>query len=50
MEDRTFGPIRFLAGENRGRYPFCHSLYIEGAGILIDPSSSRERLLRLRAE
>ena len=50
MEDRTFGPIRFLAGENRGRYPFCHSLYIEGAGVLIDPASSRERLLRLRAE
>jgi glyoxylase-like metal-dependent hydrolase (beta-lactamase superfamily II) len=50
MEDRSFGPIRFLAGENRGRYPFCHSLYIEGAGILIDPASSREKLLRLRAE
>jgi len=50
MEDRTFGPIRFLAGENRGRYPFCHSLYIEGAGVLIDPASSLERLLRLRAE
>jgi hydroxyacylglutathione hydrolase len=50
MEDLSFGPIRFLAGENRGRYPNCHSLYIEGAGILIDPASSRERLLRLRAE
>ena len=50
MEDLSFGPIRFLAGENRGRYPFCHSLYIEGACILIDPASSRERLLRLRAE
>jgi glyoxylase-like metal-dependent hydrolase (beta-lactamase superfamily II) len=50
MEDRFFGPILFLAGENRGRYPSCHSLYIEGAGVLIDPASSRERLLRLRAE
>lgn len=50
MEEPSFGPIRFLAGENRGRYPFCHSLYIEGAGILIDPASNRERLLRLRAE
>jgi len=50
MEDRSFGPIRFLAGENRGRYPFCHSLYIEGAGVLIDPASSREGLLRLRSE
>jgi len=50
MEDRSFGPIRFLPGENRGCYPFCHSLYIEGAGILIDPASNRERLIRLRAE
>jgi len=50
MEERSFGPIRFLPGENRGRYPFCHSLYIEGAGVLIDPASDRERLIRLRAE
>jgi glyoxylase-like metal-dependent hydrolase (beta-lactamase superfamily II) len=50
MEERSFGPVRFLPGDNRGRYPFCHSLYLEGAGILIDPASSRERLLRLRAE
>jgi hydroxyacylglutathione hydrolase len=50
MQERSFGPIRFLPGENRGRYPFCHSLYIEGAGVLIDPASNRERLIRLRAE
>ena len=50
MEERSFGPIRFLPGENRGRYPFCHSLYIEGAGVLIDPASDLERLIRLRAE
>lgn len=50
MEDRSFGQIRFLAGENRGRYPYCHSLFIEGAGVLIDPASSREKLLRLRTE
>jgi glyoxylase-like metal-dependent hydrolase (beta-lactamase superfamily II) len=50
MEERSFGQIRFLPGENRGRYPFCHSLYIEGAGVLIDPASDRERLIRLRAE
>jgi glyoxylase-like metal-dependent hydrolase (beta-lactamase superfamily II) len=50
MEDRSFGPIRFLPGDNRGRYPYCHSLYIEGAGVLIDPASNRERLIRLRAE
>lgn len=50
MEELSFGPIRFIPGENRGRYPFCNSLYIEGAGVLIDPASDRERLIRLRAE
>jgi len=50
MEEQTYGPIRFLPGENRGRYPYCHSLYIEGAGVLIDPASDRERLIRLRSE
>jgi hydroxyacylglutathione hydrolase len=44
MKERCFGPIRFLPGENRGKYPFCHSLYIDGAGILIDPASDRDRL------
>ena len=50
MEERCFGPIRFIPGDNRGKYPFCHSLYIEGAGVLIDPASDRERLKRLREE
>lgn len=50
MDERLFGPIRFLPGENRGRYPFCNSVYIEGAGVLIDPASNRERLIRLRSE
>lgn len=42
MEQVKFGPIRFIPGANRGRYPFCHSVYIEGARVLIDPSSDRE--------
>jgi len=50
MQERCFGPIRFIPGENRGKYPYCHSLYIEGAGVLIDPASDRERLKRLRDE
>ena len=50
MESRRFGPIRFIPGENRGKYPYCHSLFIEGAGILIDPASDRKRLKRLRSE
>ena len=50
MKEMRFGPVRFIPGENKGRYPFCHSVYIEEEGILIDPSSDRKRLERLRAE
>jgi hydroxyacylglutathione hydrolase len=46
----TFGPVRFIPGENKGRYPYCNSLYIEEAGVLIDPGSSRERLERLKLD
>jgi hydroxyacylglutathione hydrolase len=48
MSDRHFGPIRFICGENRGRYPFCHSLYVEEARVLIDPGASSDKLVRLR--
>ncbi|MCP4666124.1 MAG: MBL fold metallo-hydrolase [Deltaproteobacteria bacterium] len=48
MEEKHFGPIWFLPGENRGKYPYCHSLYVEGAGVIIDPASRRERLAELR--
>ena len=48
--ERRFGAVRFLPGPNRGKYPHCHSVYVEGAGLLIDPGSDRERLRRLRAE
>ncbi|MCB2166686.1 MAG: MBL fold metallo-hydrolase [Deltaproteobacteria bacterium] len=48
MEERKFGPVRFLPGPNNGKYPYCHSIFIEGAGILIDPSSDRQRLEALR--
>lgn len=50
MEEQHFGPIWFIPGENRGKYPSCHSLYIEGGGVLIDPGSDRERLIRLRKD
>jgi len=49
MEERCFGPLRFIPGANKGKYPYCHSLFIEGAGILIDPSSDREKLKKLKA-
>jgi len=48
MEEKHFGPVWFIPGKNKGRYPYCHSIYIEGSGILIDPSSDRKRLLELR--
>jgi glyoxylase-like metal-dependent hydrolase (beta-lactamase superfamily II) len=50
MEERRFGPVWFIPGENGGKYPHCHSLYIQGAGVLIDPASDRARLERLREE
>lgn len=50
MPEESYGPLTLIRGENRGRYPYCHSVFIPGAGILIDPSSDRERLIRLRDE
>ncbi|MFO7688176.1 MAG: MBL fold metallo-hydrolase [Desulfobacterales bacterium] len=43
------GPLRLIAGANKGRYPFCHSLYVPEAGLLIDPGAERASLERLRA-
>ncbi len=48
MEEKCFGPVRFIPGENHGKYPYCHSVYVEGSGVLIDPGSDRERLVALR--
>lgn len=50
MEEKHFGSVWFIPGERGGRYPFCHSVYIEGAGILIDPASDRNRLEQLRED
>jgi hydroxyacylglutathione hydrolase len=47
--EQTFGPIRFVPGNNSGKYPHCHSVYIEAnPKILIDPASDRSRLVELR--
>jgi glyoxylase-like metal-dependent hydrolase (beta-lactamase superfamily II) len=50
MKDRQWGRVRFISGENKGRYPFSHSVYIEGekARIVIDPASSLDKLSLLR--
>jgi hydroxyacylglutathione hydrolase len=46
MKDRQFGRVRFIRGENKGRYPFSHSVYIEGdkEHIIIDPACSLDKL------
>lgn len=50
MKDRQIGRLRFISGENHGKYPFNHSVYIQGrdARIVIDPACSLEKLTRLR--
>lgn len=50
LEEQRYGPIWFLPGDNGGRYPSCHSIYVEGAGLLIDPASNRERLKQLNIQ
>lgn len=50
MEERCFGPVCFIPGQNNGKYPNCHSLYIQGSGVLIDPASDRDRLIGLKNE
>jgi len=50
LEEKQFGSVWFVPGKNLGRYPFCHSVYIESAGVLIDPGSDRKRLIQLRKD
>jgi len=50
MEEKHFGPVWFIPGKNKGKYPFCHSIYIERAGVLIDPASDRKRLTQIRED
>lgn len=49
-EKRKLGPVSVITGMNRGRYPYCHSVYIEEAGVLIDPGSDRERLQKINQD
>jgi glyoxylase-like metal-dependent hydrolase (beta-lactamase superfamily II) len=49
--ERRFGPLLFIRGKNSGKYPHCHSLFVEaGARVVIDPASDEERLRRLRTD
>lgn len=50
MDERHFGFVTFLPGENRGKYPYCHSLFLPEAGVLIDPAADRGRLEELKKQ
>jgi len=50
VTEKHFGPVWFLPGENRGRYPYCHTLFLPDPGILIDPGCDRKRLDALRKQ
>jgi len=45
-----WGRIQFIRGDNGGRYPFNHSLYLEGKDchVLIDPSCGFQKLWDLK--
>lgn len=42
-EERAFGPVRLIPGANQGRYPHSNSVYVEGAGVLIDAGADADR-------
>jgi glyoxylase-like metal-dependent hydrolase (beta-lactamase superfamily II) len=43
-----FGPIQFVPGRKGGRYPYCHSLVLQGRETwVVDPSSDKEFLAHL---
>ncbi len=43
--DLRFGPLQLIPGGNSGRYPYCHSIYVEADfKVVIDPASDRDRL------
>ena len=48
--DVQFGRIRFIRGDNDGKYPFNHSVYLEGEDcrVVIDPSCGLQKLANLK--
>jgi len=46
-----FGPIRVIPGQNKGRFPFCTSVFIDDdIKVLIDPGAGYKRLCDLKKE
>lgn len=50
MPDDIFGPIHFVRGLQSARYPYSNSVYVEGAGVLIDAGADRGRYQTLLKE
>ena len=46
--EKNFGPVRFIRGAGKGKYPHSNSVYVEGAGVLIDAGAGREAYQCLR--
>jgi glyoxylase-like metal-dependent hydrolase (beta-lactamase superfamily II) len=48
--DVQLGLIRFISGDNGGKYPFNNSLYLEGKNtrVIIDPSCGLQKLIDLK--
>ncbi|MDY6852193.1 MAG: MBL fold metallo-hydrolase [Thermodesulfobacteriota bacterium] len=47
--ETKFGPLTLIPGENSGRYPYCHSLYVEAdLRVVIDPASDKKRLEQIK--
>ncbi|MGC9975863.1 MAG: MBL fold metallo-hydrolase [Syntrophales bacterium] len=51
MEEIRFGNLVFIPGMDRGKYPFCNSLYIDDKKkAIIDPASDESFLRKLARE
>ena len=51
MESVRFGRVVFMPGPNRGKYPHCHSLFIDDeVQAVVDPASDEAALKRLAEE
>jgi len=48
--DVQLGKVRFIQGDNGGKYPFNHSVYLEGEDcrVIIDPSCGLQKLSDLK--
>ena len=42
------GPVTLLVGKNGARFPYCNSIFIKEAGLIIDPACGEEAILDLK--